>query len=135
MAMASDDHEERVERVIAEFLAAEDAGTPLDRDAVLAQHPDLADELRSFFRDHDRIGRMAAPLREAGPDETVDSDTMADPELPRGTRVVYFGDYELVRELGRGGMGIVYRARQISLNRLVELKMLKSDVLASDDER
>ena len=133
--MASDDHEERVERVIAEFLAAEDAGTPLDRDAVLAQHPDLADELRTFFRDHDRIGRMAAPLREAGPDETVDSDTMADPELPRGTRVVYFGDYELVRELGRGGMGIVYRARQISLNRLVALKMLKSDVLASDDER
>ncbi len=89
-------------------------------------------------RDEAAIGR-----RLSAPEPTISgpvasgrqTDVNGDGAPAPGTQVRYFGDYELIKELGRGGMGIVFKARQMSLNRPLALKMIRSAALASEDER
>src|SRR6185436_9471721 len=54
--------------------------------------------------------------------------------LAPGERLQYFGNYELLDEIAQGGMGVVWRAKQASLNRTVALKMIRGGMLATPED-
>jgi WD40 repeat protein len=125
---ASYHHDQRVEEVLAGYLEAARRGQAPERDEWLARHPDLAADLEDFFVDHDVVRDMAQPFRLAVAAGAAASATLSTDELP-----ARFGDYELLAEIARAGMGIVYRARQISLDRVVALKMVQPGGRAPED--
>ncbi len=105
-----------LESVMADYLQKLEQGDQPDPGRYLAAYPRHATELRSFFRNHHWFG-------DAEPPET--SSLV-------GTRI---GPYEILAEIARGGMGVVYRAQQQGLERPVALKLISSGVLAGGEER
>jgi WD40 repeat protein/tRNA A-37 threonylcarbamoyl transferase component Bud32 len=125
--------DQRLDEVVTAYLKAVEAGLPPDRQEWLARYPELAPELAEFFADHDHCDQWAAPLQAMRPAATTAraADSLADVPATTGLPLRCVGDYELLQEIGRGGMGVVYKARQISLRRLVALKMIRAGSLAS----
>src|SRR5579884_1205762 len=106
-----DEREQRLDAVVTAYLQELEAGHQPQEQAILAQHPELAVELAQFFEDQRAVGLLAAaPLP-----QPVVAGLSSDGCL---------GDFRLVREIGRGGMGVVYEAEQVSLQRRVALKVL-----------
>ena len=127
------DREARLDEALAEYLQAADAGHEPDRAEFLTRYPQFAAELKEFFDDRSLFEQAARPwVPPIGNGSTGGVAMLAgNAAVAAGARLPYFGDYELLEEIARGGMGIVYKARQISLNRFVAVKMILAGEFAS----
>jgi eukaryotic-like serine/threonine-protein kinase len=103
----------RLVQALDEYLVALEQGRAPPREQFLARHPELADDLRECLASLEFIRQAAV---------TPPTVTAAPP--PAEPRSGVLGDFRMIREVGRGGMGVVYEAEQISLGRRVALKVL-----------
>ena len=117
-AERSSDHTDvdPLDAIMAEYLERIEAGEQPNVDSYLAAHPQYASDLKTFFRNHHWLG---------------DAPRAKTTSLV-GTLV---GPYQIESEIARGGMGVVYRARQQGLERPVALKLISSGLLAGEEER
>jgi serine/threonine protein kinase len=126
-----DSHTRRVDASIAEYLEAIETGSPPDLDAFLAEHDDVAAELREFIADYQAL-EQASPRRASGdgPDSLL-ARCAAKANFAALRLPCRFGHFELLEEIARGGMGVVYKARQHTPQRIVALKVILAGRLAS----
>lgn len=111
-----EDQDEQLEQIFADYVERTEQGEDVDPGEYLRRYPQYADELCSFFRNHHWLGEAPAPA----------ISSLCGQEI---------GTYRIESEIARGGMGVVYRAHQIGLDRSVAIKLIGSGVLASGEER
>jgi serine/threonine protein kinase len=117
--------EEILDELLLKWEAEFDGGRDIPAAVLCCDHPHLAD----------RLTREIDKLRRLRPDRAATSaGEEAVPQLPPGMLPCLTG-YEVLEEIGRGGMGVVYKARQVSLNRPVAVKMLLHGPLADAGNR
>ncbi len=119
-----------------EFLSRYRAGERPSLKEYIDRHPSLAGEIREVFPAMAMMEKIAF-VDESGEDPSMSvGRTIDKPTVPiRITAFEKLGDYRIIREVGRGGMGIVYEAEQVSLGRHVALKVLPAHALANDKQK
>jgi formylglycine-generating enzyme required for sulfatase activity/serine/threonine protein kinase len=151
-AQADGLHEHLLDAVLAGQRRDWIGGTRIPAADTLRQHPELADEpayaaeliyhefslrrelgespdWQQQLRQYPEHAALLERLRQA--DQLVEQTLAAPLQSPAGT----FGDYDLLEEVGRGGMGVVFKARHKSLDRIVALKVLFSDDTGDERKR
>ena len=110
----SPEQQEQLAVILDEYLVEIEGGTEPNLDELCDQHTEMAPAIRHYVQSL-RILKVAAT-------DVRDRSNRQHPQSDIPTKQI--GDYQIVREIGRGGMGVVYEAHQISLGRRVALKLL-----------
>jgi hypothetical protein len=127
MPTTADDRDERLALLLDDLIQRQRGGESVSLERTIEQNPDLSRELRELWAavmiaDAVAASTLAHEHSEHGSVKSnipAPATTAANERLPRR-----LGDFELLSELGRGGMGVVYQARQVALDRMVALKMI-----------
>ena len=113
-------HDELLVSLLDRVLESSRGGSAEVLQSIIKEHPELAIELRELWATMQIAEDFASISELFGGDSASD----VSPPVVVANPPEDCGDYELLGELGRGGMGVVYRARQKSLDRIVALKMI-----------
>src|SRR5262245_33588340 len=97
----------RLLRAVHDYLVELEAGRRPDRHALCERYPELAEALNSYLDAVEMVQIASPAIKEP---EAVSPSTDLEPPLGEA-----LGDFRIIREIGRGGMGIVYEAEQLSL--------------------
>jgi serine/threonine-protein kinase len=127
---AADSHDERLLELLNQLSDQQARGLTPDLEQVCRSHPQLSEELRGLWATMQFAEVFTKPLKLPSTVHLQNSAAPPSTHLPAS-----FGDYEILGELGRGGMGVVYKAHQKSLNRPVAIKMMRDARLASETDR
>lgn len=129
-------HSGSVESVIREVIQRRAKGEQVDDHAILRAHPELSAELEPRLRDLRHVEHAEELARAAGLDlsPSLRVETRAQPAFPPWIGGMLPG-YDGLEELGRGGQGVVYRARQRSTQRIVAIKFLRGGPFLREREK
>ncbi|MBI3466889.1 MAG: serine/threonine protein kinase, partial [Planctomycetes bacterium] len=116
LARLTDEQQQRLTTLLEQYLSGLETGVPVAPEALCAEHPDLAESLRMYVHSIEHLHDLASGF--------APPDRLEKPPAPTAGDAKRIGDFELLREIGRGGMGVVYEARQLSLDRRVAVKLL-----------
>src|SRR5437870_1758233 len=119
MATDSSEHFVLLNRLADEFAARYRQGERPSLQEYIDRHPELADDIREYFP-------PLAEMEQVKDDRQAPVEQAASLVLPP---LEHLGDFRIIREIGRGGMGVVYEAEQVSLGRHVALKVLPAHAL------